>query len=126
MRKRFHVENVRGREACYRRPFSSSPASALTGGGPSQLAQPQGEGPWFVPDVVKAFRMGNKRYHLRVSDALDERIQAHVRDVQARASQAGIPEPSESAIVLALIERGLEAYAAAHATAPTGRAPKKG
>lgn len=56
--------------------------------------------------------MGHGRYTLRVTGRMEVRLAAHVATVQAKARAAGVPEPSEGAVILALVERGLDAYAA--------------
>ena len=52
-------------------------------------------------------RMG--RYTLRTSEQLDARLRAHFVALRERAERMGVPAPKDAAIVLARLERGLDA-----------------
>ena len=73
-------------------------------------------------DTVR--RMG--RYTLRTSEQLDARLRAHFVALRERAERMGVPAPKDAAIVLALLERGLDAYAKAFGESEQGRGPEGG
>lgn len=64
------------------------------------------------------------RYTLRVPDGLDERLKAHLRAMEERARAAGVPVPTDSAALLSLLERGLDAYEATFGAASGERRGK--
>ena len=70
--------------------------------------------------------MRRKHFTFRPSPQLSARIAAHVAHIQHKASEAGVPVPSESAVILDLLERGLAAYAATFGEGGGAESAEKG